>query len=159
MRKLAAVFLSGILLLLMGCTNTEKPGEASGGEKNLLPDNCFEQGFILTGFDSRPEYNQRHIGEIDYGETGLEPIWRIGQWGCKKNLVDAVYTQEDGMDVFRDGSKELKVNRSTGAFTLNCNAEADGVYADGPRKENEPWIHFILEVPQFPQYTMVKDID
>ncbi|MFQ7701681.1 MAG: hypothetical protein ACLRL0_10530 [Christensenellaceae bacterium] len=159
MRKLAAVFLSGILLLLMGCTNTEKPGEASGGEKNLLPDNCFEQGFILTGFDSRPEYNQRHIGEIDYGETGLEPIWRIGQWGCKKNLVDAVYTQEDGMDVFRDGSKELKVNRSTGAFTLNCNAEADGVYADGPRKENEPWIHFILEVPQFSQYTMLKDID
>ena len=84
MRKLAAVFLSGILLLLMGCTNTEKPGEASGGEKNLLPDNCFEQGFILTGFDSRPEYNQRHIGEIDYGEMVSSRYGESGSGAAKK---------------------------------------------------------------------------
>lgn len=159
MRKLSAVLLSAILLLLMGCSQSAASGAEYGVEKDLIPDKYFEQGFVLTGFDSRPEYNQRHIGEIDYGREGLTPVWRIGQWGCKKNLVDAEYTVEEGLDVFRDGSKVLKVNRATGAFALDCDAAADGVYAAGARKENEPWIHFILEIPQFSEYTMLKDID
>lgn len=150
--------LSVLMFLLMGCS-TGITNEKPSGETNILPDQHFEQGFILTGFDSRPEYGQRHIGEIDYGEEGLDPTWRIGQWGCRKNLVDAAYTQEDGVDVFKDGSKVFKVNRQTGAFTLDVNAEKDGVYADGPREANEPWIHFILEVPQFSDYTKLKDID
>lgn len=162
MRKLAAVLLSALMLMTM--TGCSQPTSSDGEDMyDILPDSHFEQGFVLTGFDSRPEYNQRDIGRIDYGEEGLEPMWRVGQWGCLANLAydGATYTQEDGFDVFRDdkNSKTLKVNRTTGAFSLNIDATADGVYADGPRENNEPWPHFILEVPQFPEFLMLKDTD
>ena len=156
MRKLAAVLLSVCLCMLMGCSPKTPP---VAGETELIPDLAFNEGFVLTGFDSRPEFNQRHIGEIDYGLENLDPVWRIGQWGCLKNLVNAEYSQNSGVDVFEDGSKVLKVNRKTGAYSLYCNAETDGVYANGVRKENEPWIHFILEIPQFPVFTKLKDLD
>ncbi|MFR5103002.1 MAG: hypothetical protein ACLTE4_10665, partial [Christensenellaceae bacterium] len=113
MRKLAAVLLSVCLCMLMGCSPKTPP---VSGETELIPDFAFNEGFVLTGFDSRPEFNQRHIGEIDYGLDDLDPVWRIGQWGCLKNLVNAEYSQNSGVDVFEDGSKVLKVNRKTGAY-------------------------------------------
>lgn len=54
MRKLAAVFLSGILLLLMGCTNTEKPGEASGGEKIFFRITVSSRDLFLRALTAVP---------------------------------------------------------------------------------------------------------
>mgnify|MGYP005773783703 CR=1 FL=1 len=160
MKKLAAIILSIIICMFAGCA-TENGGQKGVKEEQIIPDIHFEEGFVLTGFDSRPEYNQRDIGRIDYGQDNLSPVWRIGQWGCLSNLAyeNATYTVENGVDVFRDGSKELKINRQTGAYSLNVNAAADGVYADGVRQENEPWIHFILEIPQFPEFVKLKDLE
>lgn len=160
MKKIAAIILAAVLCIAGGCAG-QNGGETGVKEEQIIPDLHFEQGFVLTGFDSRPEYNQRDIGRIDYGQEGLEPVWRIGQWGCLSNLAydNATYTVENGVDIFSDGSKVLKINRQTGAYSLNVNAAADGVYADGPRKANEPWIHFILEIPQFPEYVMLKDLE
>lgn len=159
MKKLLAIILSLLLCFSVGCNKGE--GGEDMKEQNIIPDRLWEQGFVLTGFDSRPEFGQRDIGRIDWGKEGLEPVWRLGQWGCLKNIADetTTHTLEDGFDVFRDGSKELKLNRTTGAFSLNVDATKDGVYANGPRKANEPWIHFIMEIPSFPVKTKVADLE
>lgn len=119
----------------------------------LIPD--FSKGFRLTGYDSR--YKENHdIGRLPYGEMAKTTDWRIGQWGCTKNLINSVHTKEGNTDVYFDGSKTLKIDNSRGGFVLEVDASKD--YTKD-RKEGEPWIHFILEVMPFPTRVKVGDIN
>ncbi|MBN8786162.1 MAG: hypothetical protein J0I84_03675 [Terrimonas sp.] len=122
-------------------------------EIELIPG--FNKGFRLTGYDSR--YKENHdIGRLQYGEMAEKTDWRIGQWGCTKNLINSVHTKEGNTDVYFDGSKTLKINNDTGGFVLDIDGSKD--YTKD-RKEGEAWIHFIMEVTSMPVQVKISDIN
>lgn len=164
MRKnfLAGVLFAAVLLFSAACAPGVKPPQDAGegidysNTLSLLPDSSFQSGFTMTGYDSRYQENW-NIGSLTYEDTAVgTPYWRIGQWGCNKNLIDAEYRRQDGTDEYYDGSKTLRVNRETGAFSLNLDASEDYT---APRKDGEPWIHYILEVVSLPKKARLGKID
>src|SRR5690554_5315836 len=131
-------------IINVACNKESNNDKEKSYETQLIPN--FEKGFRLTGYDSRyPEY--RDIGRLPYGQMAEHTDWRIGQWGCNKNLIDSVHRKEGNTDIFFDGSKTLKINNDTGGFTLDVDGSKD--YTKD-REEGEEWIHYILEVPSFP---------
>lgn len=167
MKRFIALLLS--VFTIMSIPFSSGCGEKTEtGEIEIIEDSNWSNGFILTGFNSTQVGNrpaERDIGRINFDTVVEKPTWRIGQWGCLKNLAYPSATRNfvNGWDIFRDDStdysKELKLNRATGEFSLNVAATKDGIYADGPRTANEPWIHFILEIPSFNRRQKVSELE
>ncbi|GAB3427378.1 hypothetical protein [Niabella aquatica] len=145
------ITLSAILLIIVMVRCDTKKIEKYDIE--LIPN--FNKGFRLTGYDSRDKKNH-DIGRLQYGEMADKTDWRIGQWGCTKNLINSVHTKEGNTDIYFDGSKTLKIDNKTGGFVLDVDGSKD--YTKD-REVGEPWIHFILEVMPFPVKVKIADIN
>ena len=138
-------------LILGSCAKTSKT-TTSNNLESILP--LFDKGFTLTGYDSR--YN-RDIGRLDYGEKAEVTDWRIGQWGCTKNLVNSTHIKDGEADIYNDGSKILTImNNGNFGFILDIDGSKDYVR---DREAGEAWIHFILEVPSMPNKVKLSSIN
>lgn len=136
---------------LVGCKKNNEEREPY--EIELIP--SFEEGFRLTGYDSRIKANH-DIGRLDYGKKSEVTDWRIGQWGCINNLIDAEHTTRGNTDIYFDGAKTLEINNNTGGFVLGIDGSKDFI---GDRVAGQEWPHFILEVMPFRNPVFIRDIN
>lgn len=148
-RIIMLIIGSTIIALLMGCKKNNKDPYTI----ELIP--SFEEGFRLTGYDSRIKENH-DIGRLDYGKKSEITDWRIGQWGCINNLLNATHTKRGNTDIYFDGAKTLEIDNDTGGFVLGIDGSKDFI---GNRTEGQEWPHFILEVMPFRNPVCVKDIN
>ena len=149
-KTILLIFISFITIIIAGCNMKEKNNHYS---IELIP--SFEKGFRLTGYDSR--FKENHdIGRLQYGEMAEVTDWRIGQWGCLNNLIDAEHTKKGNIDIYFDGAKTLEINNDTGGFVLGIDGSKD---FEGDRVDGQEWPHFILEVMPFRDPVQIKNIN
>ena len=126
------------------------------GSVSILSDRKFKRGFVVRGL-GLPIY-KNHADEETFGdpyETGVKfqynkdsldsPVWEICQWSSRYAFHDSSITTftENGTEyTYRNPSKVLIVNTSTGEFTLGL--DADKCYVYGDRDPPMEWPHLLI---------------
>ena len=114
-------------------------------DNNVFKDRRYQAGFRLSNTSASP--GPTYIGDLHYGAVTASPRWILAQW-CTKYLIQPtdVPEEKDGWYVYKNPSKELRVNPEDGAVYMECNASKE---FDSPRVEMQDWPHLLIE-----QYTV-----
>ncbi len=146
MKKTRSLFLMLLccLLLLCGCAGPSQVKPYEAGENELLRDPHYTYGFDVSAFNAN-ESQGVPVGQLKFGGEALEgaPVWRLAQWGCTKNLMDAALEKEDFVYTYDDGGKRVVVDTNTGAISLGINADVE--YEGEVRQDGEEWPHLLVE--------------
>lgn len=106
----------------------------------LLKDQTFSSGFILSGFASNvPE---PYIGEYRFGGSGL-PQWVLCQWGSNHLITPRTECRREGK--YRELQTEAKnvcVLPGEGKFRMDVTASREYVHA---RADGEAWPHLLID--------------
>ena len=130
----------------------------------VVIDNHFTRGFNVKG---QQDGIGTVFGKLTYDDPTVKPAWSLGQWYCgyfhspvekpkrnedyapefnilnaETNEHGATKTENNGLWVFKDASKTLRVNPSTGMVYAKLEGTKEYTSA---RKDNEPWPHLLLE--------------
>lgn len=123
----------------------------------IIDDKSFAKGFHLMGIN--PDLDERKIFRfLDYEKTNKEekdPTWYMAQWWTKYNFTNARESYQDGMYIYENESRVVKVNPAKGYLYTELNA---GVEYDTPRKHNESWPHILIE-QFFSEEVYLKDVE
>jgi hypothetical protein len=124
--------------------------------KQIILDNKFQNGFSFSSANGRglddgyiPDDRWPMDVDLTYGDATGTISWLGAQHGDIYGLND-VYnkvagnkpTYENGYYTFKDTSKELSVNPTTGALYLELNTSKEYSRA---RKSGEQWCHILIE--------------
>lgn len=123
--------------------------------KNLLSDNRYENGFGVMGVSaSTGRTNHAHFA--CGGKPDAFPIWQIGQWAGKGDLTKSKGCEiSPGVWNYTSGGKSFTLDRNRNLLTLAVNA---GKEYDRARRENEAWVHLLLE-QEFPEKARVCEVN
>ncbi len=131
----------------------ERPVVNENGVTELLRDMNFSRGFSVTLFHANSS-NGNLAGYLTYDGNKAEGdnVWRIGQWGCTKDMVaDSEFTREGSVITYSDGGKYMQIDTSkTGSITLGIKGSVEFTPdEDGNIRERtdvtENWPHILVE--------------
>lgn len=161
MKKSLITVLSLTALLSLGACNSSSLSTITSTldetSFQLIKDNRFEKGFSCEpASGTRPDDgwfpDERWNMNVDltYGENVDDnPVWILAQHGDLYALND-VYNRltdnkpefENGYYTFKDTSKQVSVNPTTGSLYLELNTSKEYTR---PRKPSEQWSHLLLQ--------------
>lgn len=121
-------------------------------ETSILGDSCFKNGLTLKS----PETTTVHIEkDMDYGGNaekdfyqaeGGPTYWQMAQWWTPFNFVDAPYENVNGVHTYKNQSRTMEVDTTTGKFTMGLNAYEEYKEKFGGKRDPEAsWSHFLIE--------------
>ena len=110
----------------------------------LLQDEHFERGFYVSKWDHTEGY-QHGIWQ-DYCETDQKPLWQIGPWWTKNDLIDDRDTTTDKYTLSdKKGASTITYNPEEKSIIMRV--DATKVYEGKPYvyEEDGWWTHLLLE--------------
>ena len=128
---------------------------ASPSAESLFSDPHFEQGFRLTGA-SHAQIEQERPLLPPNGPDGLNPPWRLAQWGTRHLLRPGTFeVGEDGSWEAANEGKSVVVTHGE-SVTLRLEVAGSHEYGDHLRQLGEPWPHLLVE-QRFPDPIRVAE--
>lgn len=162
MKAKAGLLVTLASILLMGCasnapTTSETGTESSStsdessaltGEVELLEDTTFKTGYHLKSTTTAD--GGLIVDYIDYdgaAETADRNVWNMAQWWTPFNFKDAPYSFENGEHVYRNESRELRVNTDTGLMTMGLDSwkEYQTRFGESRTDPSQTWSHYLIE--------------
>lgn len=146
-KSLLFLLLATLSIFIVSCKETEIIVVET--EVELISDNHFRNGFIISPADREPQPSNRYPldFELTYGNPTGEVSWLLGQSGNIYGLADeyALEGKEieytDSSYIIEDQSKRLSINPETGEITFELNASEE---YDGARASKEAWPHLLI---------------
>ncbi len=126
------------LILLAGISPVRAlPDTTSGTE--LLRDPSFRQGFVLL----RPEPGRKVECGVVRGSEGGEPVWQLAQWSSRYPFEATTSVTRGKGGASRLATAARSVVFGDGVLSLAVNTATE--YGERPRREEEPWVHLLVE--------------
>ncbi len=156
---IAAIISAAVLCSCTGGNGGNSHGSSLPDESSfisILTDKKFKKGFNVRGLGI-PIYRDRAEEETfgDMYETGYvfdyggdatdEPVWDVCQWSSRYAFHDRSITEfisDKPVYTYKNKSKLLSVNTSTGEFTLGLKGSECYVYGD--RQVGQEWPHLLI---------------
>jgi len=143
-----------LILILIGSTFLfaceNEPIDGENKEIELIQDNKFEYGFLISPADNEPQPENRYPIDynLTYGDAEGQIAWLLGQAGNRFGLADEYALGGKEVEyinnnyIIEDVSKKLIINPTNSEITFILNASEEYLY---PRQPKEAWPHLLLQ--------------
>ncbi|MCU0104138.1 hypothetical protein N7603_00490 [Acholeplasma vituli] len=162
MKKSLILFcMLGLFMTLTACN--QKPPNPESKVIELIQDNHFRNGFVISPADNEPQPDNRYPLDynLTYGTPTGQIAWLLGQAGNRFGLADDYalngkkVAYVDGFYTIEDPSKKLIINPDTGEITFVLNTSKEYLR---PRESKEAWPHLLIQ-QGLSQNVSVSDVE
>lgn len=162
MKKSLILFcMLGLFMTLTACN--QKPPNPENKVIELIQDNHFRNGFVISPADNEPQPDNRYPLDynLTYGTPTGQIAWLLGQAGNRFGLADDYalngkkIAYVDGFYTIEDPSKKLIINPDTGEITFVLNTSKEYLR---PRESKEAWPHLLIQ-QGLSQNVSVSDVE
>lgn len=162
MKKSLILFcMLGLFMTLTACN--QKPPNPENKVIELIQDNHFRNGFVISPADNEPQPDNRYPLDynLTYGTPTGQIAWLLGQAGNRFGLADDYalngkkVAYVDGFYTIEDPSKKLIINPDTGEITFVLNTSKEYLR---PRESKEAWPHLLIQ-QGLSQNVSVSDVE
>jgi hypothetical protein len=128
--------MNGLVLAVFLLAGAMRAGETV----EILRDPAFHDGFRIIDPDTKEVY-----GVIKSTEGGLEPAWKIAQWGTRFNFKDTPNRREleSGAIVLEDETKYIEFRHEDGMLVLGLDSITE--YQGQFRDKSRGWPHLLVQ--------------